>query len=226
MDLNRKILIVDDEDDILELLRDHFEFGGYDVLTANDGDEALQKSQQQPDAILLDINMPGFDGFEVCKRIRAFVSCPIIFLTARIEDGDKVLGFGIGADDYVIKPFSIDELSARVAAHIRRDQRDTSKIKVKFEDDMVINYAKKEVYLKNLIIPFAKKEYEIIEFLSINSGHVFDRERIYENIWGYDSEGDSAVVAEHIRRIRVKLSEAESKPRIETVWGVGYKWIK
>lgn len=219
-----KILIVDDEQDIIHLLEETFEMEGYDVITAFDGEGAVQKSQLQPDVILLDINMPNMNGFEVLKKIRDFVSCPIIFLTARIDDCDKVFGFGIGADDYIIKPFSIEELIARVAAHIRRDIRDKTKSHIKFDDDIVIDYSKKEIYINEEAIIFPKKEYEIIELLSINRGQIFDRERIYEKIWDYDSDGNSAVVSEHIRRIRAKFSEFGAKNKIETVWGVGYKW--
>jgi DNA-binding response OmpR family regulator len=220
------ILIVDDEDDIISLLKDHFEYNDYDVLTAGSGEEAIKKVEQQPDIILLDINMPELDGFQVCERIRNFVSCPIIFLTARIEDADKILGFGLGADDYVVKPFSLDELSARVAAHIRRDQRGLTKTKTKFENDLTIDYAAKGVCFKDVPVALAKKEFEIIELLSLNSGQVFDKERIYEKLWGYDSTGDASVVAEHIRKIRAKLAAVGVKPHIETVWGVGYKWVK
>lgn len=223
-ELKGKILIVDDERDIIHLLEETFEMEGYDVISAFDGEGAIQKSQLQPDVILLDINMPNMNGFEVLKKIRDFVSCPIIFLTARIDDCDKVFGFGIGADDYIIKPFSIEELIARVAAHIRRDIRDKTKSHIKFDDDIVIDYSKKEIYINEEAIIFPKKEYEIIELLSINRGQIFDRERIYEKIWDYDSNGNSAVVSEHIRRIRAKFNEFGAKNKIETVWGVGYKW--
>lgn len=222
--MDNKILIVDDEADILELLKESFESEGYLVFTADNGRDAIKQSEIQPDIILLDVNMPKLDGFEVCKHIRDFISCPIIFLTARIDDCDKVFGFGIGADDYIIKPFSIEELIARVAAHIRRDIRDKTKSHIKFDDDIVIDYSKKEIYINEEAIIFPKKEYEIIELLSINRGQIFDRERIYEKIWDYDSDGNSAVVSEHIRRIRAKFSEFGAKNKIETVWGVGYKW--
>ena len=121
-----KILIVDDEADIVSMLKDYFEFNGYDTLTALSGPEAIKKAEMQPDIILLDINMPGMDGMEVCMQIRNFVSCPILFLTARIEEGDKIRGFGAGADDYIVKPFSIEELGARVSAHLRRERRQGS----------------------------------------------------------------------------------------------------
>ncbi|MFI8713248.1 response regulator transcription factor [Brevibacillus brevis] len=224
--MRSRILIVDDEDDIISLLKDHFEYNGYHVLTAENGKEAIKKAEQQPDIILLDINMPELDGFQVCDRIRNFVSCPIIFLTARIEDADKIHGFGLGADDYVVKPFSLDELNARVAAHIRRDQRGLIKTKAKFEDDLTIDYAAKEVYFKNIPVVLAKKEFEIIELLSLNSRQIFDKERIYEQLWGYNSEGDASVIAEHIRKIRAKLAAAGAQSHIETVWGCGYKWVK
>lgn len=224
--MSHRILIVDDERDIISLLKDHFEYNGYEVLAAESGEEAMQHAERQPDVILLDINMPGMDGFQVCDRIRNFVACPIIFLTARIEDADKVLGFGLGADDYVIKPFSLDELSARVAAHIRRDQRGLTKIKARFEDDLAINYATKEISYNNVPIGLAKKEIEIVELLSLHRGQIFDKERIYEKLWGYDSPGDASVVAEHIRKIRAKMAAAGAKSHIETVWGVGYKWVK
>lgn len=222
----KTLLIVDDEPDVLAMLQDYFEIGNYQVLTAPDGPSAIRLATQQPDLILLDVNMPGLDGFEVCKHIRPFVSCPILFLTAKVEDEDKIKGFLLGGDDYIVKPFSIEELGARVAAHIRRDQRQLAKSKTRFEDDLVIDYSAKEVYFKDKPLSFAKKEFEIIEFLSLNRGQVFDKERIYEKLWGWDREGDAAVVAEHIRRIRAKLTAAGARPYIETVWGVGYKWLK
>lgn len=221
-----KILVVDDEEDVVSLLKDYFEINGYDIMTAKNGTEAIKQSEKQPDIILLDVNMPDLDGLEVCKRIRNFVSCPILFLTAKMDDADKINGFSAGGDDYIVKPFSIDALGARVSAHIRRERRQAGNNKVKFEDEMVIDYSAKSVYYKGKAIPLAKKEFEIVEFLSMNSGQVFDKERIYERLWGWDSEGDNSVVAEHIRRIRAKFMGAGSKAHIETVWGVGYKWIR
>ena len=221
-----KILIVDDETDIVSMLKDYFEFNGYDVLTAYGGLDAIKKAEMQPDIMLLDINMPDIDGIEVCSRIRDFVSCPILFLTARIEDSDKIKGFGIGADDYIVKPFSVDELGARVSAHIRRERRQRESAKVRFDDKLAIDYTQRCLYYDGSQIPFVKKEFDLIELLSQHAGQVFDKERIYELIWGYDSEGEASVVAEHIRRIRMKFKAAEMKQYIETVWGVGYKWVK
>lgn len=221
----KTILLADDEPDIMNLLKDYFEINGYKVITARNGIEALQQAENGPDIILLDINMPGVDGIEVCTKIRDFVSCPIIFLTAKIEESDKINGFSVGGDDYIIKPFSIDELGARVTAHLRREQRQHVKSRKKFIDDLVVDYSTRQVYFKNHPINFVKKEFDIIELLSLNSGQIFDKERIYERLWGCDSEGSSAVVSEHIRRIRVKLSEVSGQTYIATVWGVGYRWV-
>lgn len=219
-----KILIVDDEADLRKLLTDYFEINGYAVLTAKDSQEALRKVEQQPDLVLLDINMPEQNGLQVCEKIRNFVSCPILFLTARIEDTDKIAGFRAGGDDYILKPFSIHELGARVEAHLRREQRIHTKSSVRFNDDLVIDYTARGVFYRHKQIPLAKKEFDIIELLSTHPNIVFEKERIYEKIWGWDTQGDSSVIAEHIRRIRSRLKEHGCNDRIETVWGVGYKW--
>lgn len=221
-----KILIADDETDIVVMLSQFFQGKGYRILTATNGVETLKQVENNPDIILLDINMPGMDGLEVCQRIRDYVSCPILFLTARIEDADKVKGFSVGGDDYIVKPFSLVELEARIKAHLRRETRHSFNTQIKFIDDLTIDYAERCIFYKGNKISLAKKEFDIVELLSVNSGQVFDRERIYEKIWGYDSEGDSSVVAEHIRRIRTKIASFTEKGYIETVWGCGYKWIK
>ena len=221
-----RILVADDEKDVVSLLKDYFEINGYFVMTAYTGEEAVKRSSQDPDIILLDVNMPDGDGLSVCRKIRDYVSCPILFLTARIEDSDKIEGFASGADDYIIKPFSIDELGARVSAHIRRDHRIKAQANVRFFGNITVDYTAKTVSAENTVIDLAKKEYQIIELLSINCGQVFDKERIYEKIWGYDAEGDSSVIAEHIRRIRAKLSKHGEEYHVETVWGMGYKWVK
>lgn len=221
-----KILIADDEEDVVSLLKDYFEISGYEVMTAYNGVEAVTQIQRKPDLILLDINMPKMDGIEVCKKIRDYVSCPILFLTAKVEECDKINGFAVGGDDYIIKPFSIDELGARVAAHIRREHRNTADTNVRFWGKLAIDYSAKTVVAEEKEINFAKKEFEIVELLSLNYGQVFDKERIYEKLWGYDAEGDSSVVAEHMRRIRAKLREIGEDYHLETVWGMGYKWVK
>lgn len=142
----QSILIVDDENEIVSMLYRYFSKLGYTVYTATEGKTALKEVEKNPDIILLDVNMPDIDGFTICERIRDYVSCPIIFLTARIEDSDKIKGFSIGADDYVIKPFSIDELEARIAAHLRREKRHNTASKVQFDDDMVIDYSSRIVF--------------------------------------------------------------------------------
>lgn len=219
-----KILVADDEKDVVSLLKDYFEINDYLVITAYSGAEAIEKASQNPDIILLDVNMPDGDGLSVCRKIRDYVSCPILFLTARIEDSDKIMGFAAGGDDYIVKPFSIDELGARVMAHIRREHRGKIDSNIRFFGEVRIDYSAKTVSVNGIKIEFAKKEFEIIELLSMNTGQVFDKERIYEKLWGYDAEGNASVVAEHIRRIRAKL--ADEANRIETVWGMGYKWVK
>lgn len=221
-----KILIVDDEPDVVSLLKDYFEISGYEIIIAYNGAEAVSKIQRKPDLILLDINMPEMDGIEVCKKIRDYVSCPILFLTARVEDCDKINGFAVGGDDYIIKPFSIEELGARVAAHIRREHRNAADANVRFWGKLVIDYSAKTVIAEGISLNFARKEFEILELLSLNSGQIFDKERIYERLWGYDAEGESSVVAEHMRRIRAKLREVGEDYHLETVWGMGYKWVK
>lgn len=219
-----RILVADDEPDVLSLLKDYFEINGYEVITAENGRAVVDQIKKNPDIILLDINMPDMDGISVCREIRDYVSCPILFLTARVEDCDKIKGFASGGDDYIIKPFSIDELGARVMAHIRREHRGEAVSNVRFFGEISIDYSAKTVSAKGIKIKFARKEFEIIELLSMNTGQVFDKERIYEKIWGYDAEGNASVVAEHIRKIRAKL--ADEANHIETVWGIGYKWVK
>lgn len=224
--MTTKILIADDEADIVSMLKSFFESKSYFVLTALNGAEALKQAEHNPDIILLDINMPELDGLEVCQRIRNHIACPILFLTAKIEDTDKVKGFLVGGDDYIVKPFSLVELDARVGAHLRREARHSFEAQVKFADNLTIDYSERILFYKGDKIILAKKEFAIVELLSQNPGQVFDKERIYERVWGYDSEGDSSVVAEHIRRIRTKIAAYTDRVYIETVWGCGYKWIK
>lgn len=224
--MNNKILVVDDEEGIITLLKDYFEMNGYEVYTAQSGKDALKKISKNPDIILLDINMPEIDGIEVCNRIRDYVLCPILFLTARIENTDKINGFRAGADDYIVKPFDLDELGARVSAHLRREKRKSNQTKIKFYNDLTIDYEKRLICIDNNQISLSKKEFDIVELLSMNPGQVFDKEKIYDRVWGYNSNGNSDVIMEHIRKIRIKLSKHALENYIETVWGVGYKWIK
>jgi len=220
-----KILVVDDEKMMQTLLKDHFESEDYCVYTAQNSDEAIALLAKKPDIIILDINMPGVDGIELCKMIRGHVSCPIIFLTARVSEQDKIIGLKIGGDDYITKPFSLEELSARVQAHLRREERQHTNSEVRFSHGLVINYSERTVYLNDKEIILSKREFDILELLSMNPKQVFDKENIYVKVWGLEADGDNTVVKEHIRKIRVKFLEESEVNFIETVWGVGYKWI-
>lgn len=223
--MRHKILVVDDEAMITELLSDHLGDEGYEVYAANSAAEALQLLGEQPNLIILDINMPGTDGLELCKNIRDHVACPILFLTARISEQDKINGLQYGADDYITKPFSLKELSARVAAHLRRNERMRSHTAlVLTSGELLVDLSQRRIFYRDTEIEVSKREFDLIEFLLTNAGQVFDRERIYERIWGYDAEGSTDVIKEHIRRIRAKLREATGEDYIETVWGVGYRW--
>lgn len=219
-----KILLVDDEKGVVDMMKDYFELSGYQVMTAYKGAEALKKIQFQPDIILLDINMPDIDGLSVCQNIREYITCPILFLTARIETEDKIKGFSVGGDDYIVKPFDLDELGARVAAHLRRENRKQEHSTLRFFGDMAIDYTKREVTISGTPVALSKKEFDIVELLSVNAGQVFDRERIYEIVWGIDGDGNSDTIMEHIRKIRAKLAVQTLHSYIETVWGCGYKW--
>ncbi len=225
--MSYKILIVDDEPMLTSLLKDHFSDCGYEAVTANSAKDALARINEQPDIILLDINMPDMDGLELCKAVRSHVSCPILFLTARITELDKVNGFMAGGDDYITKPFGLAEITARVAAHLRRDERAHNNSRLTVSEDLIVNFSERTVFYKNTEIVFSKREFDIIEFLISNAGQIFEREHLYEAVWGLDAEGDNTVIKEHIRKIRKKLKDVTGlDDYIETVWGVGYKWKK
>ncbi len=223
--MSYKILLADDDRELLKMLHSYFSFKNYTIVTAENGREALKKINTKPDIILLDVNMPGLDGIEVCKLIRDHVSCPILFLTAKVEEQDRVVGLLSGGDDYILKPFSLKELEARIVAHLKREERSHQKTEQRFLGELSIDYARKQVQVIGQTLELTKLEYEIMEFLSMNPGIVFGRERIYEKVCGYGAEGDSRVVTELIRRIRNKIKEKTDTEYIETVWGMGYKWI-
>ena len=221
--MREKLLIVDDEPGIVEMMASYFA-PQYQVLTARSGAEALEKAGAGPDLILLDINMPGMDGLTVCQTIRDHIACPILFLTARIASADKIAGFQAGADDYIVKPFDLDELAARIAAHLRRERRRSSPSAVRFFGECAVDYSARTVTVHGESVPLSRREFDILELLSLNAGQVFDRERIYEAVWGIDGEGSSDTVMEHIRKIRAKLGAHTLHSYIETIWGCGYKW--
>ncbi len=224
--MNYKILIVDDDKALLKMMNGYFSLKEYQVVTAENGEEALGKVSENPDLILLDINMPRLDGIEVCRRIRDKISCPILFLTARIEEQDRVNGLLSGGDDYIVKPFGLKELDARIIAHLKREERHNIRSEYRFKNGLIIDYISKRVQIGAEYVDLTKLEYEILEFLSMNPGQVFDKERIYEKVCGYDAEGDARVITEIIRRIRKKFADRTEAEYIETVWGMGYRWIR
>lgn len=226
------ILVVDDEDEIVQFVQDALEDEGYTVRAAFDGAQALDMARsQRPDLVILDIMLPRRDGFAVCQELRVDLDIPILFLSARQSDADKIQGFSVGADDYVMKPFSIKELIARVEAHLRRQRRGQQRA-VQAREVMRLNYGgltidlgAYEVRYAGEVLPLTRKEFEIIQLLVLHPRQVFSREVIYDRIWGMDSLGNTETVTEHIKRIRRKLAQVDSRTEyIGTVWGVGYKW--
>ena len=191
--MSYRILIIDDEEKVITMLQSFLRREGYQVRCALDGTDAIQKAKEQPDLILLDINMPQMDGIEVCKAIRELVSCPIIFLTARDSDEDKVESFGAGGDDYIVKPFSLTELGARIEAHLRRERR-RKDIQRKIFGDITIDYSAREVFVRGEVLSFNRKDFDIIRLLSLNRGQVFDRAKIYDRVWGIDGDDRKSVV--------------------------------
>lgn len=220
----QKILVVDDEPMLTDLLDAHLTQRGYLVCKANNAEEALAKLSLRPDLILLDIGMPGTDGLQLCRTIRSHVACPILFLTARIAEQDKVDGLAVGGDDYITKPFSLRELTARIEAHLRREAREHQAAEVVAVRGILINRSNRKVFAGNQEIALSKREFDILNFLVSHPNQVFDRERIYAAVWGIDGQGDAGVVKEHVRKIRQKLSEACGSEPLETVWGMGYRW--
>lgn len=223
--MKHKILITDDEEMILSMMKNCLQEKFF-VYTADSAKKALELLSVSPDIILLDINMPEMDGLELCQLIREHISCPIIFLTARVTEQDVIKGLSVGGDDYITKPFSMNELLARISAHLRREERKSIAANIRFDEELMIDYNSRVVFYGKERLDFSNKEFEILKLFSKNAGMVFDRETIYEKLWGFDSEGDSIVVKEHIRKIRNKLSAFTDKNYIETVWGVGYRWAK
>lgn len=220
----QKVLIVDDEIMITELLAEHLQECGYLTFVAQNAEDAISKLHNAPDLIILDINMPGMDGLELCQIIRNHFSCPILFLTARITENDKVLGLTIGADDYITKPFSLQELTARISAHLRREERRKNSSRIISSKGLIVNIDERTVSYNDQEIFFSKREFDVLEFLIMHPHRVFEKEEIYEAVWGFDAEGDNTVIKEHIRKIRSKLKSVTDKEYIETIWGIGYKW--
>lgn len=216
------ILVVDDHREIVYSISELLKYENYRVLGAYNGKEALEVLEREPvDLVLLDVMMPGIDGFSLLEKLREDMDCPVLFLTAKTSEEDVMKGFGLGADDYIRKPFGIGELRARVQAHIRRERRERTHAVI--AGDVRFYLREKRAVYRERELPFTKSEYEICEYLALHRGQVFSREQIYEHVFGYDGESDSSAITEHIKNIRAKCREAGCEP-VETVWGMGYKW--
>ena len=221
-----KILVVDDDTNICELLRLYMENDGYTVAIANDGEEAVKAfGEFHPDIVLLDIMLPKLDGWQVCREIRKTSDTPIIMLTAKSETFDKVLGLELGADDYVVKPFDSKEVLARVKAVLRRTTKQPSdEIKQVSYDKLSINLTNYEMKVDGKAVNTPPKELELIYHLASNPNHVFTRDQLLDEVWGFDYYGDSRTVDVHVKRLREKLEGVSDKWELKTVWGVGYKF--
>lgn len=229
----RTVLIVEDDPHIVDILKFNFVKEGYTVLVGTDGQAGLELAlNENPDLILLDVMLPKMDGFEVCRRIREKMTTPIIMLTAREEEVDKVLGLELGADDYITKPFSIRELTARVKANLRRMSIDMANMpqdpsNTIVSGDLIINIERYEVQKRDKIIDITLREFELLKFLAQQPDKIFSRESLLENVWGYEYYGDVRTVDVTVRRLREKIEDDPSLPRfIVTKRGVGYYFNK
>jgi len=220
-DILGKILAIDDEHNILILIRNALKKDGHEVIGVSNPKEINFNEIKKYDLILLDVMMPEIDGFTLCEEIREITDAPIIFLTAKTLEEDVLQGLSIGGDDYLLKPFNINELRARIGAHLRREKRE--KKNAMLVSGVFINLSSKEIFVEDRKIDFTKTEYGVCEFLAKNRGQVFTKEQIYVAIFGYDGESDSATIAVHIKNIRMKFEKVNMAP-IETIWGIGYKW--
>ena len=225
--MDTKILLIDDDANICDLVKIYLENEGYEVKVASDGSEGLAFFKMyEPDLILLDIMLPKKDGWQVCREIREQSSKPIIMITAKSEVFDKVLGLELGADDFIVKPFNVKELSARVKAVLRRYNAHASQSDddiIKFEN-IEISLQKYELKLGGKSVDVPPKELELLYFLASNADHVFTRDQLLDKVWGFDYLGDSRTVDVHVKRLREKLDGVSDKWTLQTVWGVGYKF--
>ena len=225
-----RILIIEDEEAIADLEKDYLELNDFEVMIENSGDTGLATALKENfDLIILDLMLPGMDGFEICKRIREEKNVPILMVSAKKDDIDKIRGLGLGADDYLTKPFSPSELVARVKAHMARYNRLVGSHTK--ENDMVeirgirIDKTARRVFVDDVERPFTTKEFDLLTFLAENPNHVYTKEELFREIWDMDSIGDIATVTVHIKKIREKIEVDTSKPQyIETIWGVGYRF--
>lgn len=226
-----RILIIEDEQAIAELEKDYLELSDFEVVIKNDGESGLESAlHNEFDLIVLDLMLPGLDGFEVCRRIREEKDIPVIMVSAKKDDIDKIRGLGLGADDYMTKPFSPSELVARVKAHLARFNRLVG-VASKQQNDIVeirgirIDKTARRVYVDGEEKIFTTKEFDLLTFLAENPNHVYTKEELFREIWDMDSIGDIATVTVHIKKIREKIEKDSAKPQyIETIWGVGYRF--
>ncbi|NMB31050.1 MAG: response regulator transcription factor [Clostridiales bacterium] len=222
-----KILVVDDDKNICELLRLYLEKEGYSVILSNDGEEAIVKfNALKPDLVLLDIMLPGLDGWQVCREIRKKSNTPIIMLTAKGETFDKVLGLELGADDYVVKPFDTKEIVARIKAVLRRmgQAANENEVKEVQYENLVINMTRYEMKVGGKVVDAPPKELELLFHLASNPNRVYTRDQLLDEVWGFEYYGDSRTIDVHVKRLREKLEGASDKWALKTVWGVGYKF--
>ena len=225
-----KILIVEDEESIAELEKDYLELSGFEVEIENDGEAGLKRAiSEEFDLFILDLMLPGVDGFEICKKIRETKNTPVIMISAKKDDIDKIRGLGLGADDYMTKPFSPSELVARVKAHLARYDRLTGsaaeKNKVIEIRGLKIDTTARRVWVNGEERTFTTKEFDLLTFLAEHPNHVFTKEELFREIWDMESIGDIATVTVHIKKIREKIEFNTAKPQyIETIWGVGYRF--
>ncbi|MGZ7441212.1 response regulator transcription factor [Paenibacillus sp. TH7-28] len=227
----KRILIIEDDPVIAEVERDYLTASGYLAEIAPTGDTGLKRALEEVfDLIVLDLMLPGTDGFEICRRVREAKDIPILMVSAKKEDIDKIRGLGLGADDYVIKPFSLGELMARVKAHLTRYERLTGSIGTKEQDELSIRGLRidklsRKVWVDGVELSLTGKEYDLLLFLAMHPNRVFTKDELFEKIWGMDSLGDVASVTVYISKLREKIERDPSKPQyIETIWGVGYRF--
>lgn len=229
--MRKKILVVEDEKNIAELERDYLEANGYEVEIALDGKSGLDRALESDfDLVILDVMLPGIDGFEVCRQIRKSKECPVLMVSAKKDEIDKIRGLGLGADDYITKPFSPSELVARVTAHISRYERLTSKGEEPVNyviniGNLSIDKNARRVFINDEEVSLTNKEFDLLVFLASNPNVVFSKDTIFDKIWGLDAIGETSTVTVHINRIREKIEDDSSNPQyIETVWGAGYRF--
>lgn len=218
--------MVEDDKELCDFLKDYLAREGFEVEAVHTGEEALQRFREEGlDLVILDLVLPGMDGLEVCRRIRAFSEVPIIILTAKGEEADRVAGLELGADDYVVKPFSPRELLARIKAVLRRVRPPCEEGERLSFSDLTLDMGRREVVVRGRAVELTRKEFDLLWFLARYPGRVFTREQILAHAWGEAyPESDERTVDQHVRRIRKKLREAGARSRIETVWGVGYRF--